>query len=223
MDQKNKEILDKLAQAVIQGDVNESTKWAQKALDEEIEPLKAIEDGLAKGIKQVGEAFGRREAFLTELARAGKAMKMGMDILSEEISRKGIESKKLGTFLIGTVEGDIHDIGKNLVSAMLTATGFKVIDLGVDVSTVTFVNKVKALKPDILGLSALTTATKLNQKEVINALISEGLKDKVKVMIGGAPTSKLWADEIGADGYGSDALDAANNSERILKTKQLHD
>ncbi|MEM1550264.1 MAG: cobalamin-dependent protein, partial [Candidatus Methanomethylicia archaeon] len=159
---------------------------------------------------------GSGEIFLTELAIAAEAMKEALKIFEPAILKSGRERKVLGRIVIGTVEGDIHDIGKNIVSTLLMASGFEVIDLGVDVPVEVFVEKVKELKPDILALSALMTTTMIKMVDVIKALEREGLRDKVKVMIGGAPTSKDWAREIGADGHGVDAIEAVEVAKKLI-------
>jgi methanogenic corrinoid protein MtbC1 len=159
--------------------------------------------------------FGRREAFLPELVIAGEAMKAGLAILEPELWA-GQARSHWGTFLIGTVAGDIHDIGKVIVSALLIADGFEVIDLGVDVPTATFVAAVRRYQPVILGLSALLSTTIPMQGEVIKALEQAGLRDEVKVMIGGAAVTPAWADQIGADAYAKDAVEAVKLAKQLL-------
>jgi len=209
-------ILNKLMEAILNYDIEGAVKAAEEALKYGLDPIDAIENGLAKGIKIVGEKFGSGEIFLTELAIAAEAMKEALKIFEPAILKSGRERKVLGRIVIGTVEGDIHDIGKNIVSTLLMASGFEVIDLGVDVPVEVFVEKVKELKPDILALSALMTTTMIKMVDVIKALEREGLRDKVKVMIGGAPTSKDWAREIGADGHGVDAIEAVEVAKKLI-------
>jgi len=209
-------ILNKLMEAILNYDIEGAIKAAEEALKYGLDPIDAIENGLAKGIKIVGEKFGSGEIFLTELAIAAEAMKEALKIFEPAILKSGRERKVLGRIVIGTVEGDIHDIGKNIVSTLLMASGFEVIDLGVDVPVEVFVEKVKELKPDILALSALMTTTMIKMVDVIKALEREGLRDKVKVMIGGAPTSKDWAREIGADGHGVDAIEAVEVAKKLI-------
>lgn len=209
-------ILNKLMEAILNYDVDGAVKAAEEALKYGLDPIDAIENGLAKGIKIVGEKFGSGEIFLTELAIAAEAMKEALKVFEPVILKSGRERKVLGRIVIGTVEGDIHDIGKNIVSTLLMASGFEVIDLGVDVPVEVFVEKVRELKPDILALSALMTTTMVKMVDVIKALEREGLRDKVKVLIGGAPTSKEWAKEIGADGHGVDAIEAVEVAKKLI-------
>jgi len=146
-------------------------------------------------------------------------MEAGAEVLNEEITRRGATSRKVGTFLIGTVEGDIHSIGKNIVATMLSTAGFEVIDLGTDVPTEVFVENVERHRPDILGLSALMTTTMTKQKEVIERLREAGLREKVKIIVGGAPVTEDWVEEIGADACGLDALNAVDASLRLMEVK----
>ncbi len=211
------EIIEGLKKAVLNYDVEAAAELAKKAVDAGIDPVKAIEEGLAAGIREVGEKFGRKEIFLPELIMAAETMNSGLKVLEPEIKKRKTERKSMGKVLIGTVAGDIHDIGKTIVAAMLTANGFEVIDLGVDVPTETFVEKVKEHQPQILALSALLTTSMPMQKEVIEALEKAGLRDKVKVMIGGAPTSREWAKEIGAEGYGANAAEAVEIAKKLVQ------
>ena len=170
------EIIEGLKKAVLNYDVEAAAELAKKAVDAGIDPVKAIEEGLAAGIREVGEKFGRKEIFLPELIMAAETMNSGLKVLEPEIKKRKTERKSMGKVLIGTVAGDIHDIGKTIVAAMLTANGFEVIDLGVDVPTETFVEKVKEHQPQILALSALLTTSMPMQKEVIEALEKAGLR-----------------------------------------------
>jgi len=213
-----KNILKNLRDAILNYDIDGAIKAAKDALEVGVDPIKAVEEGLTKGIKIVGDRFGAGEVFLTELMVAAEAMKRAMAVLEPAIRERGEKAKKpLGKVVIGTVEGDIHDIGKNLVSVMLSVEGFEVIDLGVDVPTEKFVAKVKEVKPDILAMSALLTTTMTKMEEVIKALEKENLRGKVKVMVGGAPVSEEWAKKIGADGYGADAMEAVVTARSLLK------
>ena len=165
----------------------------------------------------MGVRFGRGDAFITELIAAAQTMEAGAKILNEEISKRGDSRESIGRFLIGTVEGDIHSIGKNIVATMLSTAGFEVIDIGVDIPTHVFIEKVKELKPDILGLSALMTTTMVKQKEIISALKKEGLREEVKVILGGAPVTEEWVNEIGADACGLDAGSSVQISLKLLE------
>ncbi len=205
LEMERERILRELGEAVINFDDDLARHLAREVIDLGIDPVEALEDGLAKALREVGDRFGSGEAFITELIAAAQAMEAGAEILNDEIARRGATRKSIGRFLIGTVEGDIHSIGKNIVTTMLRASGFEVVDLGIDVPTGVFVDKVRELKPDILGLSALMTTTMTKQREVIDALRKAGLKQGVKVIVGGAPVTEEWVKEIGADACGLDA------------------
>ncbi|MFW9957792.1 MAG: B12-binding domain-containing protein [Candidatus Odinarchaeota archaeon] len=204
----NSSIFEELQTAVIEGDSERSAELAQKSLNKNISPLDAITQGLAKGVKVVGDRFSKGEVFLVELVMAGDAMKSGMAVLLPIIKASKAEMKSKGRILIGTVQGDIHSIGKDIVATLLEAEGFEVINIGEDVSSETFVEKTKELSPHVLGLSSLLTVTLPMQKEVIEKLEAAGLRKKVKIIIGGAPTTEDWANEIGADGWAGDAVSA---------------
>jgi len=213
------QILNDLREAVLYFDPDEARRLAQKALDNGVDPVTALEEGLAKPLREIGDRFGTGEAFITELIAAAQAMEAGADVLNKEIARRGATRKKVGTFLIGTVEGDIHSIGKNIVATMLNTAGFEIIDLGADTPTQTFIDNVKKHRPDILGLSALMTTTMTNQREVIEALKAAGLRDDIKIIVGGAPVTEDWVNEIGADACGLDALNAVDASLRLMEGK----
>ena len=214
------EIYVKLRDAINSFDEENVKSIVKKAIELGVEPLNIIEKGLAKGLKEIGEKFGRGELFLTELMIAAESMKAAIKILEPKMKESGQRRRAKGTVLIGTVSGDVHDIGKSIVSAMLIANGFNVIDLGVDVPTELFVRKVRELNPDILGLSALMSTTMDKQKEVIDALQEAGLRDKVSVLVGGAVVTQSWAEEIGADGFGGDAIEAVEKSRFIVSRKR---
>jgi corrinoid protein of di/trimethylamine methyltransferase len=209
-------ILEKLSTSVIEGNGEAARSAATDALAEHLDPLEAIENGLAKGLREVGRRFEAGEMFLMQLILSGEAMKTGVEVLKPEMARLKKQLTTSGKFLIGTVEGDIHDIGKSIVAAMLTADGFDVVDLGVDIPDKVFVQKVNEIKPYILGLSALMTTTRTKQKDVIQALKQAGSRKDVKVMVGGATVTPEWAQEIGADGYGEDAIDATKKAKQLL-------
>ncbi len=213
------QILSDLREAVLYFDPDDARRLAQEALDNGVDPVVALEEGLARPLREIGDRFGTGEAFITELIAAAQAMEAGAEVLNEEIARRGATSKKVGTFLIGTVEGDIHSIGKNIVATMLSTAGFEVIDLGTDVPTQTFIDNVEKHRPDILGLSALMTTTMTKQKEVIERLREAGLRDKLKIIVGGAPVTEDWVEEIGADACGLDALNAVDASLRLMEGK----
>lgn len=208
------EILAKLKKAVIEYNVEAAASWARKALEEGIDPLEALA-ALTKGIKQVGDGYGRGELWLPDLIGAAEAMSSAMPIIEEEIKSRGMKRETAGVIIIGTVKGDIHDIGKNIVATLLTIDGFDVIDLGVDVAADKFIEAIIKYKPSILAMSALLTMTAPEQRKVIDALKKEGIRDKVKVIIGGAAITQEFADDIGADGYDPTAAGAVNLARRL--------
>jgi corrinoid protein of di/trimethylamine methyltransferase len=206
------DLLKEMGEAVQNFDDELARTLALKAVEAGIDPVEALEEGLAKALKEVGDRFGRGDAFITELIAAAQAMEAGAEVLNKEIAKRGVSRKAVGRFLIGTVEGDIHSIGKNIVKTMLTSAGFEVFDLGEDVPAGVFVEKVREVGPDILGLSALMTTTMIKQREVVEALEEAGLRDGVKVLVGGSPVTDDWVDEIGADACGLDAGSAVKTA-----------
>jgi corrinoid protein of di/trimethylamine methyltransferase len=211
----NEGFFQNLAQAVIDGLPDRARALAEEALRAGIDPLDAIEQGFKPGMDVVGDGFAKGELFIPDLMMSGEAMKVGIATLEPELMKRKQERRVLGKVVIGTVQGDIHEIGKTLVATMLTANGFEVHDLGVDVSAQKFLDKVREVNADVLGMSALLTTTILNQETVILTLKEAGLRDQVKVVVGGVPTSPEWAEEIGADGY------AENATEAVEVVKQL--
>jgi corrinoid protein of di/trimethylamine methyltransferase len=208
--------LERLSKLVIDGDIDTVKAAVKETLKQGINPLEIVDKGLAEGIRTVGERYGKGEIFLTELLMGAEAMKAGMEIVNPEIQRQKKELKKVGSMVIGTVSGDIHDLGKNIVAALFSAHGFDVVDLGVDVPDQKFIDKVKEVKPDILGLSALMTSTIPKQRDLINSLKSVGLRDKIKVMVGGAAVNEDFARQIGADGYAENANDAVVRAKALV-------
>ena len=211
------ELFDAMKQSIIDGDEEKAAELAQQALTQGIDPLDAINDGYVPGISYVGEQFGVGEMFLPDLMLAAEAMKAAVSVLEPEMQRRGTQRQMLGKVVLGTVKGDIHEIGKNLVATMLSASGFEVYDLGVDVPFVKFAEKAREVNADIVGVSALLTTTMVGQKTVIEALEDMGLRPKVKVMVGGAPVTKSWAEEIGADGFSEDAMGAVTLAKKLVK------
>jgi 5-methyltetrahydrofolate--homocysteine methyltransferase len=210
--------LEKISKSVMDGDIDTVKLLVKESLKNGANPLELVDKGLAKGIRTVGERYGKGEIFLTELLMGAEAMKVGMEIINPEIKRQKKELKKVGSIIIGTVAGDIHDLGKNIVAALFSAHGFDVVDLGVDVPDQKFIDGVKEMKPDILGLSALMTSTIPKQRELVNLLKSSGLRDKVKVMIGGAAVNEDYARDIGADGYAENANDAVAKAKTLVES-----
>ena len=213
----NDQIYSAMAQSVIDGESEEAEKLALQAIELGINPLDAINKGFVVGVDHVGNLFGSGDAFLPELVMAGETMKAAVNALEPEMSKQGAEREVLGIIVLGTVEGDIHDIGKTLVGTMLSVAGFKVFDLGVDVPITTLVEKARTEKADILGVSALLTTTMVKQRDVVQALNDTGLRSAIKVMVGGAPVTSDWAEEIGADGYSEDAIGAVAVAKELLK------
>jgi 5-methyltetrahydrofolate--homocysteine methyltransferase len=197
-------ILAKLSEYVEQGQIQEAKETTEKALNaEKIPPLTILNQGLIAGLAAIGEKFGRQEAFVPELITAAMAMKESLELLRPIFEASNAPSP--GTVVIGTVEGDIHDVGKNIVAMMLQGAGFRVHDLGIDIPPAKFVEAVKGKKPNILALSALYTPTRLAMKETVKAMVDNGLRDKIKIIIGGAPIDQNFCDLIKADGYAPDA------------------
>lgn len=209
------ELYIELEQAVIDGESEDAEAVAKKALEQGLDPLACIDNGLTKGIQRVGELFSSGEYFLPELIMGADAMKVALDVL-EPALLSNQHREVVGRVVLGTVEGDLHEIGKTLVGTMLTANGFDVIDIGVDKSVDEFIAAVKENNADIVGASALLTTTMLQQKKLIEALEEANLKDKVKVMVGGAPVTESYASEIGADGYAEDAISAVDLAFRLI-------
>jgi len=210
------DLFKEMAQSIIDGDAERAEQLAAQALAEGLDPLKAINEGFVAGVNHVGEQFSCGEMFLPDLVMAGEAMKAAVAVLEPEMAKRGATRTMLGTVVIGTVEGDIHDIGKTLVATMLAASGFAVHDMGVQVGVGVFVEKARDVNADIVALSALLTTTMVKQRDVIEALDDAGLRPKVKVMVGGAPVTKGWADEIGADGYSEDAIGAVGVAKKLV-------
>ena len=209
------EILDNLKRAVLEYNGDAAANWARKAVQEGIDPLKAFQS-LTDAIRQVGEAFGKGELWLPDLVGAADAMKRAVPILEDEIAKTGKVREQLGVVVIGTVFGDIHDIGKTIVSTMLAAEGFAVHDLGINVTAAKFVEGIKKHQSDILALSALLTTTAPEQRKVIEMLKKEGIRDKVKIMVGGGAITETFAHDIGADGYDPTAPGAAKLARTLL-------
>jgi corrinoid protein of di/trimethylamine methyltransferase len=212
----SKELFAKMAQSIIDGDAEEAARLAAESIAAGEDPLAAIASGYVLGVNQVGEAFANGEAFLPELVMAGEAMKAAVTMLEPEMARRGTQRQMLGKVVLATVEGDIHEIGKSLVGTMLSASGFQVYDLGVDVATAKIVAKAREVGADVVALSALLTTTMVKQKEVVEALAKEGLHGRVKVMVGGAPVTRDWVQKIGADGYSEDAIGAVNVAKQLV-------
>jgi len=206
--------LNDISEALQRGKADKLSELVKQALAEGIAPKNILEEGLIHGMSIIGKKFKKNEVYVPEVLIAARAMHAGMDILKPKLIESGV--KNIGRVVMGTVKGDLHDIGKNLVEMMLEGAGFEVIDLGTDISTDKFVEAVKEHKPNIIGMSALLTTTMVNIPEVIKALEAASLRDKVKIMVGGAPITQNYADQIGADGYSPDASSAVDKAKTFL-------
>jgi corrinoid protein of di/trimethylamine methyltransferase len=211
------DVLSRITASLVDGDPEATVAATKEALVSGIEPLTIVDGGLVPGMRIVGERFSCGEYFLPNLIVAANGMKQAMRLLEPELRTRQQALKSPGTVVIGTVQGDIHEIGKSLVATMLAANGFEVHDLGVDVPVEKFVGMVRQTGANLVGLSSLLTTTMMTQKKVIEALATAGVRGQVKVMVGGAPVSRKWADEIGADGYAEDAVDAVDLAMKLVR------
>jgi len=206
--------LKEIADSIIKGEAPKVKELVKKALDEGVGVEKILNEGLTAGMYVVGTKFKANEFYVPEVLIAARAMKAGMEILKPILEEKNIKGR--GTIVLGTVKGDLHDIGKNLVGMMLEGAGFEVIDVGIDVAPEVFIQTAKEKEAYLIGLSALLTTTMISMKDVIEALKEASLTGKVKVIIGGAPVTQSYADEIGADGYAPDAASAVDEAKKLL-------
>jgi 5-methyltetrahydrofolate--homocysteine methyltransferase len=209
------EILKQLYDAVFQGNPASTKELAKQGLDAGLSPLEMIEQGMTPAIKEVGDQFGAGEMFLPEMVASAEAMEAGLQVLEPHLGQA--QGPKKSRILIGTVQGDIHDIGKNIVIALLKVNGFEVIDIGRDVPSTVFVDKSIDLDVEIIGLSGLLTTSMPMMRDVIQLLEQDGVRNRFKVMIGGGPTSQAFADKIGADGYGETAFNAVALSNQLTQ------
>ena len=197
-----------MRQSILDGAPESAASLATQAVEQGLPPLEVIDHGFVPGMAEVGEQFAQHKLFLPDMLAAAEAMKAAMAVLEPELKRQGGERPPAGTVILGTTKGDIHEIGKILVGTLLTANGFKVHDLGVDVPSERFASTAKELNADVIGVSALLTTTMRGQRSVVEALDRAGLRSQVKIIVGGAPVTRKWAEEIGADGYAKDAITA---------------
>lgn len=210
------DVLARLEDSVVRGDVASAASLVREGLQAGLSPLLLVNEGLVKGIRRVGDLFGSGEYFLPDLMIGARAMEAGIAILEPALAARDEVLETAGVVVIGTVEGDLHDLGKNIVVTMLKSAGFQVHDLGVNVSATRFLEKVLQTEADILGMSALLTTTIGKQREVIELLEEKGIRDHVRIMVGGAPITAQWARDIGADSYGADAIEAAREALRLV-------
>ena len=210
------ELFAAMKQSIIDGDEEAAAEVARRSLEAGVDPLEAINRGYVEGMSYVGDQFSQGEMFLPDMMLAAEAMKAAVAELEPEMQKRGTQRQMLGKVVLGTVKGDIHEIGKNLVATMLSASGFEVYDLGVDVPFEKFIEKAREVNADIIGMSALLTTTMTGQRTVIEMLDDMGLRPKVKVMVGGAPLTRSWAAEIGADGMSEDAMGAVTLAKKLV-------
>jgi 5-methyltetrahydrofolate--homocysteine methyltransferase len=210
------EILSKISEAIIEGSVDDMVDLTEEALDDGIPAQDVLDKGLMAGMDYVGVEFKAGNMFVPEVLRSAKAMQTAMEILKPELAKSG--ARRTGKVLLGTVRGDMHDIGKNLVGMMCEGAGFEVKDIGKDIDPDAFVQAVRDYKPDIVGMSALLTTTMRAMGHTVTALEEAGLRDQVKVMVGGAPVTQAFCDQIRADGYAPNAAAAADLAKRLLGT-----
>jgi len=212
----SEELFKQMAQAVIDGDDEEAASLAQQTLDQGVDALEAINKGFTPGMDVVGELYSTGEYFLPDLILGGEAMKAALAVLEPALKAAGQSREVLGIVVLGTVKGDIHEIGKSLVGSMLSANGFEVFDIGIDIEASEFVSKAQEVNADIVALSALLTTTMLRQRDVIEHLAEAGLRERVKVMVGGSPVTQGWAEQIGADGFAEDAANAVVVAKKMM-------
>ncbi|OGR24240.1 MAG: methyltransferase [Desulfobacca sp. RBG_16_60_12] len=208
------QLLSEISACILSGDLTAMREKTLAALDAGFEPMGIIQHGLVPGMEKLGETFGRGEIFLPELLIGAEAMKTSLALIKPLLKSEDLKSK--GTVVIGSVLGDVHDIGKNIVAWMLEGAGLNVIDLGVDVAPERFIEAIRANSPHIIALSALLTTSSHQIAKVINRIIEQGLRDDVKVMVGGAAVSQDYADQVGADGYAPDAVGAVAKARELI-------
>ena len=206
-----------MRQAIVEGAPENAADLAKQALAEGIAPLDAIDLGFVPGMTDVGQQYAQHKMFLPDMLASAEAMKAAMGVLEPELKRQGEVRPSAGTIVLGTAKGDIHEIGKTLVGTLLTANGFSVHDLGVDVSSEQFAVKARELGADIVGVSALLTTTMRGQRSVVETLEREGLRSSVCIIVGGAPVTRQWVEEIGADGFAKDAVSAVALVKNLLE------
>ena len=207
-------VLEQMAEKLMKGRADDVAALVEQALNDAIAPNEILNNGLLAGMSVIGARFKKNEVYVPEVLIAARAMKSGMGILQPKLAAAGVEP--LGTAIVGTVKGDLHDIGKNLVCMMLEGGGFKVVDIGIDVDPQKFVDEAKANNADVIGISALLTTTMVNMKGVVEAVKSSDISNSAKVIIGGAPVTQAFCDEIGADGYAADAASASDLAKTFL-------
>ncbi len=211
-------LLEQIVEATVEGDQERCAALAQQVLDQDLDPLEAIQEGFTKGMLIVGEKFARMEYYLPELMRCADVMKAALKVLEPHLGQ-GQESGSQGTIVLGTIQGDMHDLGKNIVKTMLQAAGFTIYDLGYDVPVRRFVEKAEEVNADIIAASAILTTTMAYMPDLVDLLKEMGIRDKFKIMLGGAPVTSEFAMEAGADGYGENAAEAVSVAKRLMQEK----
>ena len=213
------DIFEKIEQSVVKRDRETVVRLAREIVEKGLDPVLAIEKGFKPGMEKIGDMFADLEIFIPDMITAADIMNEGIAILRPALNERTSGGAELvtGRILLGTIQGDVHEIGKNIVKVLLESAGFEVIDLGRDVNVLAFIDRYQELKPDIIGISALMTTTMVNIPRVIENLKTMGLRDGVKIMVGGAPVLPEWAEEIGADGYGENAKDAVKVAKRLMQ------
>jgi trimethylamine corrinoid protein len=210
--------IESLKQAVIEGDAESVASLTQKALDAGIDPIDILEKGISEGAQTVGEQFENMDIFLTELMLSGEAMMAGLEVVLPQLKSEDVPQK--GKVVVGTVRGDVHEIGKNIFKSLLVANGFEVSDIGVDVPTSKFIEEAEKINADIIAVSALMTSTLGGQKDVIDFLEQTGDREKYIIMVGGGPSNQEWADEIGADGFAETAPEAVRVATKLIEDRR---
>ncbi len=208
------DILERLSTSILEGDADTAVELVQKSLDEGLAAKTILDDGMITGMNEVGARFRRGDMFVPEVLMSADAMSEGLKLLRPELAKSDV--KMLGTVVLGTVKGDLHDIGKNLVGMMCEGAGFQVVNLGFDVPPEAFIEAIKEHQPDLVGMSALLTTTMRAMGQTIKAIEEAGLRDKVKIMVGGAPVDQDFSDRIGSDGYGSNAVAASDLAKQLV-------
>jgi corrinoid protein of di/trimethylamine methyltransferase len=215
------DILKRLVRAVQEGEDEDATALAQQAMGEKMDPLTAV-DALTDAIREVGDRFERMEVFLPEMMLAAKAMQKALEPITPYLEEHKAQRQRKGTVVIGTVEGDIHEIGKSIVALLLEVNGYAVHDLGPDVNALDFIKKAQQLEADVIGASALMTTTMPGQKEIVDLLKDMNLRDRFLVIVGGTPVTDDWAEEIGADGWAENAMQAVKVLDKIMELRRGH-
>ncbi|AKB26379.1 Trimethylamine methyltransferase corrinoid protein [Methanosarcina sp. MTP4] len=212
----NEAIIAKAKESITEFDEEMAEEAAKESLAANMDPVELIEKGFTAGMEEVGAQFEQGTLFLPHVLAAAEAMSVGMEVIKPEMEKRKSETKSLGTVVIGTIEGDIHSIGKDIVASMLNIAGFKVVDLGRDVAVSAFIEKAKEVKPTVVASSALMTTTMVTQIQIEEQLKEAGIRDQIKTMVGGAPVTQDWADQIGADIYGENATDVVNKIKALV-------